>query len=96
VKKLRVLIVDDSTVMRKIFRRSLLQAGFDFAEVFEARNGVEALARVRKGNLDLILSDINIPSMDGIEFLRALAELEEGKGVPVVMLTIDDGRMLRN
>ena len=89
MKKLRVLIVDDSTVMRKIVERSLRQAGLDIAEVLEASNGVEALAEVRKGNLDLILSDINMPSMDGIEFLRALAGLEEGKGVPVIMITTE-------
>jgi two-component system chemotaxis response regulator CheY len=89
VKKLRVLIVDDSAVMRKIVERSLRQAGLDLAEVLEACNGVEALAEVKKGNLDLILSDINMPSMDGIEFLRNLAGVESAKGVPVIMITTE-------
>lgn len=89
VKKLRVLIVDESTVMRKIVERSLRQAGLELAEVREASNGAEALAEVRNNHLDLILSDINMPSMDGIEFVRALSGVESAKGVPVVMITTE-------
>jgi two-component system chemotaxis response regulator CheY len=89
VKKLRVLIVDDSSVMRKIVERSLRQAGLDLAEVLEANNGAEALAEVQKGSLDLVLSDINMPVMDGLEFLRSLAGVESAKGLPVVMITTE-------
>jgi len=89
VSKLRVLIVDDSSVMRKIVERSLRQAGLDLGEVLEASNGAEALAEVNKGKFDLILSDINMPAMDGLEFLRGLAGVESAKGVPVVMITTE-------
>ena len=89
MKKLRVLIVDDSSVMRKIVERSLRQAGLDLTEVLQASNGVEALAEAQKGNLDLILSDINMPCMDGIEFLRNLGGVEAAKGVPVIMITTE-------
>ncbi len=89
MKKLRVLIVDDSSVMRKIIERSLRQAGLDLEEVREASNGAEALMEVQKGSLDLILSDINMPAMDGLEFLKNLANLEAAKGVPVVMVTTE-------
>jgi len=89
VSKLRVLIVDDSSVMRKIVERSLRQAGLDIGEVLEASNGAEALAEVGKGKFDLILSDINMPAMDGLEFLRGLAGVESAKGVPVVMITTE-------
>jgi two-component system, chemotaxis family, chemotaxis protein CheY len=89
LKKLRVLIVDDSSVMRKIVERSLRQAGLELAEVLEASNGVEGLAAAQKGGLDLILSDINMPSMDGIEFVRNLAGVEAAKGVPVIMITTE-------
>ena len=89
MKKLRVLIVDDSSVMRKIVERSLRQAGLDLGEVLEANNGAEALAEVQKGSLDLILSDINMPAMDGLEFLRNLAKVDSAKGVPVVMITTE-------
>ena len=89
MSKLRVLIVDDSSVMRKIVERSLRQAGLDIGEVLEAGNGAEGLAEVQKGKFDLILSDINMPAMDGLEFLRGLAGVESAKGVPVVMITTE-------
>lgn len=89
MRKPRVLIVDDSSVMRKIVERSLRQAGLELGEVVEAANGVEALAAVRSGAFDLILSDINMPAMDGIEFLRQLPTVESAKGTPVVMVTTE-------
>lgn len=89
MKKLKVLIVDDSAVMRKIVERALRQGGLDLGEVLEAGNGAEALLAVRKGGLDLILSDINMPVMDGLEFLRNLAAEDLAKGVPVVMITTE-------
>jgi len=89
MKKLNVLIVDDSSVMRKIIERSLRQAGLDLSEVWEAGNGAEGLAALQKGSPDLILSDINMPVMDGLEFLRTLATVENAKGVPVVMITTE-------
>src|SRR5262249_44379972 len=89
VKKLKVLIVDDSSVMRKIIERSLRQAGLDLNEVLEASNGAEALAEVQKGSLDIVLSDINMPVMDGLEFLKKLSGVEAAKGVPVVMITTE-------
>jgi two-component system chemotaxis response regulator CheY len=89
MKKQRILIVDDSSVMRKIVERSLRQAGLELAEVVEAGNGIEALAAVREGMFDLILSDINMPAMDGIEFLRQLRTIETAKGTPVVMVTTE-------
>lgn len=85
----KVLIVDDSAVMRKIVERSLRQAGVDVGEVSEANNGVEALALVKEAPFDLILSDINMPMMDGLEFVRQLQEVENAKDVPVVMITTE-------
>ena len=63
MKKLKVLILDDSSVMRKIVKRALRQAGLDIAEVLEASNGAEAFAEVQQGSLDLILGGINMPVM---------------------------------
>ena len=88
-KKSRILIVDDSVVMRKMVERSLRDAGVEFEEVLEARNGAEALAVVRQNELDLILTDINMPTMDGLQFVRELQTLDNGKGVPVVMVTTE-------
>jgi two-component system chemotaxis response regulator CheY len=89
MKKIRALIVDDSSVMRKIVERSIRQAGIDLAEVREAANGAEGLGALKEPGVDLILCDINMPVMDGIEFLRQLQTVEHAKGVPVVMITTE-------
>src|SRR5258708_26929204 len=81
------LIVDDSSVMRKIVERSLRQAGVELSEVMEAGNGVEALAAIQKKRPDLILSDINMPTMNGLEFVKQLQAVSGIQGVPVVMIT---------
>jgi two-component system, chemotaxis family, chemotaxis protein CheY len=82
-----VLIVDDSVAMRKIVERAVLQTGLSVSEVLTASNGLEALEKVELGGVDIVLSDIDMPVMDGLEFLRRLAEMEEARGVPVVMIT---------
>ena len=89
MKALRALIVDDSSVMRKIVERSLRQAGLELSQVLEASNGVEALSIAQEQEVDLILSDINMPVMDGLEFVRQLQGLENWKKVPVVMITTE-------
>jgi two-component system, chemotaxis family, chemotaxis protein CheY len=86
---IKVLIVDDSSVMRKIVERSLRQSGVNIAQVVEAGNGMEALAALQSAKVDLILCDINMPVMDGLEFVKQLATMENGKGVPVVMITTE-------
>ena len=87
--KIRALIVDDSSVMRKIIERSLRQAGIDLEKVVEAGNGAEALEALRENRVDLILCDINMPVMDGLEFVRQMGTVENAKGVPVVMITTE-------
>jgi len=67
-----VLVVDDSSVMRKMVRRALRQAGFKNLNVREASNGQEALAEVAREKVDMVLSDWNMPEMTGIQLLRAL------------------------
>ena len=89
MNNMRVLIVDDSSVMRKIVERSLRQAGIGIAQVSEAANGVEALAVLNQGKVDLILCDINMPVMDGLEFVKQLGGIEKAKAVPVVMITTE-------
>jgi two-component system chemotaxis response regulator CheY len=89
MEKIRALIVDDSSVMRKIVERSLRQAGIDLAQVMEAGNGAEALSVLKESSVDLILCDINMPVMDGLEFVRQLQSLENFNGVPVVMITTE-------
>jgi two-component system, chemotaxis family, chemotaxis protein CheY len=83
------LIVDDSSVMRKIVERSLRQAGIELAKVFEAGNGAEALVVLADNPVDLILCDINMPVMDGLEFVKQLSGVKNAKGVPVIMITTE-------
>jgi two-component system chemotaxis response regulator CheY len=85
----RALIVDDSSVMRKIVERCLRQAGLDLKQVLEAGNGAEALLVLKDNPVDLILCDINMPVMDGLEFVKQLAGVPNAKGVPVVMITTE-------
>ncbi len=89
MKAIRVLLVDDSAVMRKVVERSLREAGIAVGEVLEATDGWEALAAAKEKAPDLILCDINMPTMDGIEFLRHLQGTEPACKIPVVMLTTE-------
>ena len=89
MSEVRTLIVDDSSVMRKIVERSLRQAGLDTMVVHEAGSCIEGLALLKDKQVDLILSDINMPSTDGLEFLRQLRAQNLAPGVPVVMITTE-------
>jgi two-component system chemotaxis response regulator CheY len=89
MSEVRTLIVDDSSVMRKIVERALRQAGLDPLTVLEAASGTEGLELLKTSHVDLILSDINMPSMDGLEFLRQIRTQNLAPGVPVVMITTE-------
>jgi two-component system chemotaxis response regulator CheY len=89
MNKVRALIVDDSSVMRKIVERSLRQAGVDLQQVVEASNGAEALGVLQQQEVDLILCDINMPVMDGLEFVKQLHGNGQARQVPVVMITTE-------
>lgn len=86
-----VLLVDDSSTMRKIIGRSLRQAGLSFDEIFEAADGLEALDILEKEHVDIVLSDINMPNMDGIAFLREKSTRENIKDIPVFMISTETG-----
>ncbi|HTX74832.1 MAG TPA: response regulator [Terracidiphilus sp.] len=89
MNEIRTLIVDDSSVMRKIVERSLRQAGLEMLVVHEAGSGIEAIEVLKAMQVDLILSDINMPAMDGLEFLRQIRAQNLAVGVPVVMITTE-------
>ena len=86
---LDVLIVDDSAAIRKILHRVLVQAQLPLGKVHEANDGREALQKLLAEPVGLILSDINMPNMDGIELLSALKALDSYKSVPVLMITTE-------
>ena len=84
---MKILIVDDSKAMRMIVRRTLRQAGWGHCDLEEAGNGVEALTAIHNEVPDLILSDWNMPEMNGIELLRAIRE--EGNEVKFGFVTTE-------
>jgi len=73
--------------MRKILAKNLRDAGVQLEEIFEAGNGRDALKILETIIPDLILSDVNMPIMDGMEFVKALHDLPAVQGVPVIMVT---------
>lgn len=89
MREIKALIVDDSSVMRKIIERALRQAGLDDLVVHEAGSGADGLEVLKSKQVDLILSDINMPAMDGLEFLRQIRAQSLAPGVPVVMITTE-------
>ncbi|MBV6432621.1 MAG: Chemotaxis protein CheY [Bryobacteraceae bacterium] len=84
-----ILIVDDSAAIRKILQRVLRQAELNVGEVIEAGDGVEALAALKNRKVGLILSDINMPNMDGLQLLTQIRGSQEHKDVPVLMITTE-------
>jgi len=91
---MRVLIVDDSVVMRMIVERALHQLGLGVTQVLQAANGAEALAALEddaasSSLVDLILSDVHMPIMDGLHFLLERQRRNLASGVPFVMITAD-------
>lgn len=89
---LDVMIVDDSGAIRKILRRVLERAGVPLGVVVEAGDGVEALEKLKQQPINLILSDINMPNMDGIQLLIELKSRAESKHIPVIMITTEGGQ----
>ncbi len=86
----KVLLVDDSAVMRKIIQRNIKETGLIVDEFVEAGDGNQALDKVNAdGDLDLILLDWNMPNMSGIEFVKTLRSLNLAKRIPVVMVTTE-------
>lgn len=84
----RILAVDDSPSMRDMVRIALTSAGF---EVTSAVDGKEALQIARQSTFDLVLSDVNMPGMDGIELIRALRAESAYRHTPILMLTTEAG-----
>ena len=89
---LDVLIVDDSAAIRKILQRVLMQAEVPLGKVYEAGDGKEALDSMQKESVGLVMSDINMPNMDGLEFLRAVKADGRLKDVPVIMVTTEGSK----
>jgi two-component system chemotaxis response regulator CheY len=83
-----ILAVDDSASMRQMVRFTLENAGY---KVVQAADGVEALEFAKQNPADLVLTDVNMPRMDGISLVRELRALDNYRFVPVLVLTTESG-----
>ena len=83
-----ILIVDDSTSLRQVVGIALKGAGY---EVIEGCDGKDALTKLDGRKIHLIISDVNMPNMDGISFVKALKQIPAYKFTPVIMLTTEAG-----
>lgn len=90
---MKILIVDDSRVMRSIVTRTLRQAGYDDHDVVQAADGLEALDVIAQEDPDLVLSDWNMPEMTGIELLRTLRD--GGNAIPFGFVTSEGSTEMR-
>lgn len=90
--KYRILIVDDSPLLRATARRAVLQAGATPALVREAQNGKEALDLLAEEPADVVLLDINMPVMDGFQFVEAKAKIPALAATKVALVTTEGNR----
>lgn len=95
-----VLIADDDPVIRRLIVRSLQHAGLRFSKLLEARDGAEALALVSENRIDFILLDLNMPNINGGQFINRIRSSAETEKVPIVVISgaapsDDDAAVLR-
>ena len=89
----KILMVDDSSMIRLIVSKAATKAGYD---IVTATNGEDGLSKLSaNGDIDLILSDINMPVMGGLEMIRIIKENEKTKYIPIVMLTTESKEELK-
>ena len=88
-KEMNVLIVDDSAAIRKILRRVLAQTEIAIGQILEAGDGCEALQLMKENPVQLVISDINMPNMDGLQLLSNIKSAPEWKSIPVIMVTTE-------
>jgi two-component system chemotaxis response regulator CheY len=86
-----ILVVDDSAAIRKILQRVLRQTDIAIGAIFEAGDGVEAVESLKINKINLVLSDINMPKMDGLQLLGTIKSNPEWQPIPVVMITTEGG-----
>ena len=84
-----ILIVDDSLPMRSVIKRTLKAAGYGSADLLEAANGQEAIDLLKNNWVDIIITDYNMPVMNGLEFIKAIKKEEESKDIPVVVISTE-------
>jgi len=91
-----ILVVDDSETMRAVIKKTVLMSGVPIGEFCEAGNGKEALQILEETWVDVVLSDINMPEMGGIEFLQEVKKNEVLKNIPVIFISTESSQARMN
>lgn len=86
---LNILVVDDSSLTRKAIKRIIEMLGLDLGQIFEAESGKEALKILHETNVDLVLADLNMPKMGGIEMIANMRDNEATNDIPVVVVSTE-------
>lgn len=86
---LNILIVDDSCLVRKAIKRIIEMIDLEDGEIYEAENGLKALDLLNREKIDLVLSDLNMPEMGGIEMFQRMKTEDKTKSIPVVIVTTE-------
>ncbi len=89
-----LMVIDDSATMRKIIMRTIRMSGLEFGEAQEAGNGKEALEKLNKGPVDIVLCDINMPEMNGMEFVKKARELSSCTDTKIIMVSTESAQEL--
>jgi len=84
-----ILIVDDSPIMRQVIKKTVRISGIDIGEIYEAGDGTEGLQQAKDNWTDLILTDINMPQMDGITFIKELKGDEVLSSIPIIVISTE-------
>jgi len=87
-----VLIVDDSATIRQMVKKTMAIAGLDVGKIHEAANGIEALARLNDHTVAVMLVDINMPTMNGIQLLTRMKENDRLKDIPIVIVSTEGSK----
>jgi two-component system chemotaxis response regulator CheY len=87
-----ILTVDDSPSIRQMIKVTLAPAGHN---VIEAGDGAQGLEKAKSGKLDLVITDLNMPVMNGLDFIRALRALPAFVGLPIVFLTTESNESVK-
>jgi two-component system, chemotaxis family, chemotaxis protein CheY len=93
VGNIRILTIDDSKTMRDMLMLTLVDAGFDVIQAVDGKDGIDMLERE---NVDVVITDINMPRMDGYEVVRQLRARPEHKATPILVLTTESEAEKKN
>jgi len=87
-----ILALDDSASLRQMVKLTLMSAGYN---IVEAADGLEGLAKAKTNSVDMVVTDLNMPNMNGLAFIRALRQMPAYKGIPIVFLTTESDANLK-